>query len=480
MSSTVPPPASAARHAVLVVDDEPASVNLLRITLGLDYTVYTATSGTEALELLAAHPEIALAIIDQRMPDMTGTELIQKTVEPYPDLVRIILTGYTDIESLIDAINAGRVYRYLTKPWNKDELLGVVRQGLEVHRLATDNRRLQQELLAANERLRVENVILKREARGRYRFEDIVGTSAALQRSLDLVERVVTMDTTVLVTGETGTGKELIARAIHYNGPRADKPFVSENCAAMATDLLTSELFGHRRGAFTGATEHRQGLFEMADGGTLFLDEIGDCPLELQMRLLRVLDQGEIRRVGDQTPFKVDVRIIAATHHDLQKDVEAGSFRKDLFYRLSVFTIPMPPLRERREDIALLAQHFLDQLVHRHGKRVCGFTPGAISLLSAYDFPGNVRELENEVERAYALVDTDDYITPELLSEHFAGAPPPPAGTGGSLRAAVECFEAQMIRDALARHGGNQTRAAVALGLSRRGLIDKLERYGLR
>ncbi len=480
MSSSDQQPAATIPQAVLVVDDEPASVNLLRITLGMDYSVHTATDGTAALELLAAHPEIALAIIDQRMPGMSGTELIQKTVEPYPDLIRIILTGYTDIESLIDAINAGRVYRYLTKPWNKDELLGIVRQGLDVHRLARDNRRLQEELRAANERLRVENVHLKREARGRYRFEDIVGTGAALQRTLDLVERVVGLDTTVLVTGETGTGKELIARAIHYNGPRADKPFVSENCAALAPELLTSELFGHRRGAFTGATEHRPGLFEVADGGTLFLDEIGDCPPELQMRLLRVLDQGEIRRVGDNTPITVDVRIIAATHHDLQKDVEAGLFRKDLFYRLSVFTIPTPPLRQRRDDIPILAQHFLDQLVQRHGKRVCGFTPATVGLLSAYEFPGNVRELENEVERAFALADADDYITPELLSERFAGAARPTTSNGGSLRTAVERFESQLIRDALERHAGNQTRAATELGLSRRGLIDKLERYGLR
>ena len=473
-------PAEVTEAAVLVVDDEPASVNLLRITLGMDYTVYTATAGEEALELLATHPDIALAIIDQRMPGMSGTELIQKTVEPHPDLIRIILTGYTDIESLIEAINAGRVYRYLTKPWNKEELIGVVRQGLEVHRLGADNLRLQQELRAANERLRVENTFLKREARGRYRFTEIVGTGPALQRALDLVERVVALDTTVLVTGETGTGKELIARAIHYNGPRAEKPFVSENCAALAPELLTSELFGHRRGAFTGATEHRQGLFEVADGGTLFLDEIGDCPAELQMRLLRVLDQGEVRRVGDNAPIKVDVRIIAATHHDLQRDVEAGTFRKDLFYRLSVFTIPMPPLRQRPEDIALLAQHFLEHLIRRHGKAVRGFTPEAAALLAAYEFPGNVRELENEVERAFALTDAADYITPELLSERFGSVRPPAPSNAGSLRTAVERFETQLIREALARHGGNQTRAADELGLSRRGFIDKLQRYGLR
>jgi two-component system response regulator HupR/HoxA len=467
--------------AILVVDDEPASVSLLRITLGMDYTVYTATDGAAALELLAQCPEIALAIIDQRMPGMTGTEFIQKTIEPYPNLVRVILTGYTDIESLIEAINAGRVYRYLTKPWNKDELLGVVRQGLEVHRLAMENLRLQEELRAANERLRVENAYLKREARGRYRFEEIVGNSPALSRVLDLVERVVASDTTVLITGETGTGKELLARAIHYNGPRAEGPFVTENCAAIAPDLLTSELFGHKRGAFTGATDDRQGLFEIAHGGTLFLDEIGDCPPDLQTRLLRVLDQGEIRRVGDNRPIKIDVRVIAATHHDLEQDVRDGRFRKDLFYRLSVFTVTAPPLRERLEDVPLLLQHRLDHLSRATGKNVRGVTAEAMRRLSDYDYPGNVRELENEIERAFTLAEADSDITPDLLSEKFMrAASEPPANGGTSLRAMMERFEAQCLRDSLGRNEGNQTRCALDLGLSRRALIDKLLKYGLR
>jgi two-component system response regulator HupR/HoxA len=474
------PTVSAAVQAVLVVDDERASVNLLRITLGLDHTVYTATDGTTALQLLAEHADIALAIIDQRMPGMSGTELIRHTIEAYPHLVRVILTGYTDIDSLIDAINAGHVYRYLTKPWNKDELLLAVRQGLEVHRLAMDNIRLQEELREANARLRVENALLKREAKGRYRFDEIVGSSPQLMRTLDLVERVVTTETTVLIIGETGTGKELIARAIHYNGPRADKPFVSENCGAIAPDLLSSELFGHKRGAFTGAGEDRQGLFEVANGGTLFLDEIGDCPPELQTRLLRVLDQGEIRRVGDNKPIKVDVRIIAATHHALEKDVEAGVFRKDLYYRLSVFTIKPPPLRERVGDVAVLAQHVLERFVGARQKAVRGFTAEALALLGAYSFPGNVRELENEVERAFTLADPDGYITPDLLTpEKFGRLSPGPPSPAGSLRSAIERLEAQLVGEALERNKGNQTRTSTELGLSRRALIDKLQKYGL-
>ncbi len=469
-----------AEQAILVVDDEPASVNLLRITLGMDHRVHTATGGEAALELLANEPGIALAIVDQRMPGMSGTEFIQHTIDQYPHLIRIILTGYTDVESLIQAINAGRVYRYLTKPWNRDELVGIVRQGLDVHRLALDNARLQDELRAANARLVAENVHLKREVKGRYRFDEIVGSSPAVQQMLHLVERVVPTESNVLVLGETGTGKELIARAIHYNGPRAEKPFVSENCGAIAPDLLTSELFGHKRGAFTGATEDRKGLFEIANKGTIFLDEIGDCPPDLQTRLLRVLDQGEIRRVGDNAPIKIDVRVIAATHHDLEKDVDAGRFRKDLFYRLSVFTITPPPLRERKDDIPMLAQHFLAQLSRASGRRVLGFTPEALAVLSAHDYPGNVRELQNEVERAYALADPDEPITPDLLSPKFAAVQPEPVVEGSTIWAAVERFETQFLRDALQRNAGNQTKTAAELGISRRGLIDKLQKYGLR
>ncbi|MEO8602118.1 MAG: sigma-54 dependent transcriptional regulator [bacterium] len=467
-------------HAVLVVDDEASSVDLLRITLCEDHTVYTATDGVSALELLERHPEIAVAIIDQRMPGMTGTELIQRTVEPYPNLIRIILTGYTDMDALVQAVNAARVFRYLTKPWSVDELLATVRQGLDVHRLTIENLRLQDELRAANARLRLENTHLRRDARGRYQFEEIIGASAVLQHLLAQLERVVPSDATVLILGETGTGKELVARALHYNGPRAERPYVTENCGAFAPELLTSELFGHRRGAFTGALEDRQGLFEVANGGTLFLDEIGDCPPELQTRLLRVLDQGEIRRVGDNRPIPVDVRIIAATHHDLEADVAAGRFRRDLYYRLSVVTLRAPALRERREDIAVLAQHFIAELATQRSKPVLGFSTEALALLCAYDWPGNVRELRNEIERAFTFVEVHELITPDLLSNRFAGLQPVEQLPNGSLRAAVERLEREMIGAALQRNAGNHTHTATELGLSRRGLLDKLLRFGLR
>lgn len=477
------PPADAA--AVLVVDDEPASVELLRVTLGRRHKVYCAESGEQALRLLEEHPEIGCAIIDQRMPGMSGTELIAATMGPRPDLIRVILTGYTDIDSLIEAVNEGQIFRYLSKPWRKDEIRGVVEQALEVWTLARDNDRLRHELEQANKHLRVENAELKKEVRERHGFEEIVGNSPALHKTLDFVERVARSETTALILGPTGAGKGEIARAIHYNGPRAARPFISENCGAISPELLTSELFGHKRGSFTGAASDRKGLFQEADGGTLFLDEIGDCPPELQVRLLRALDEGEIRRVGDDRPIRVDVRVIAATHHDLAADVKAGTFREDLYYRLSVLTVQVPPLSERREDIPLLAEHFLAGFSRKRKRDVLGFTPETLALMQGYDFPGNVRELLNEVERGFSLADEGGYITPDLLSEKFGGsstAAVAPAGSEGeqTLKAVMEQYEAEVLRQALARNDGNQSQTARALGLSRRGLIDKLIRYGLR
>jgi transcriptional regulator with PAS, ATPase and Fis domain len=329
--------------------------------------------------------------------------------------------------------------------------------------------------------LQRENIHLRREVKGRYRFDEIVGSSEALRRTLRLLDRVVRTDSSVLISGETGTGKELIARAIHYNGARADKPLLCINCGDFSTETLSSELFGHRRGAFTGAVEDRPGLLKAADGGTLFLDEIGDAPESVQTRLLRVLDNGEVRAVGEDRPTHVDVRLIAATNRDLDEEVRAKRFRKDLYFRLNVISISLPPLRERREDIPLLVGHILERLNGSREKKVLGVTPEALALLSTHRFEGNVRELENIVERAFALADPGTHITPQLLPDSVTGGAPEESGAGdGLLRTSVERFEQQLIRDALAQHGGNQTQAAAALGLSRRTLIDKLQKYNLR
>jgi transcriptional regulator with PAS, ATPase and Fis domain len=295
-----------------------------------------------------------------------------------------------------------------------------------------------------------------------------------------MVERVIATDTRVLITGETGTGKELVARAIHYNGARADQVFLSVNCAAFSPDLLAGELFGHRKGGYTGAVENRPGLFKAADGGTLFLDEIGDCSLELQAHILRALDRGEIRHVGEDTPFHVDVRIVAATNKDLEKEVEAGRFRSDLFFRLSVFAIALPPLRERTEDIALLAEHFLRSLAAKHRKPVRGFTAETLGLLGAYGFPGNVRELQNEVERAFTLADPDSYVTPDLLSAKLNSDDLGSAGNSkGTFYESVARYETQLIRDALARCDGSRVKAAKDLGIARETLFAKLKKYGI-
>lgn len=333
------------------------------------------------------------------------------------------------------------------------------------------------------ESLRQENLELRRAVEGKYAFGEIVGRGPTMARILQLVEKVVPSDSTVFIEGETGTGKELIARAIHYNGPRRDHRFLAQNCAALSETLLESELFGHRKGAFTGATSEKKGLFELADGGTVFLDEVGDMSVAMQAKLLRVLQEGEIRPVGATETRKVDFRLIAATNKDLDAEVRAGRFRQDLYFRLRVFPIRVPPLRERREDIPALAQHFLSRFSREMGKDIAGITAAALDLVAGYPFPGNVRELENELERAANLVEPEGWIGPELLSDRIRGLPPAAGRPGereGRLKEAVEAVEQRLIHEALARHGGNVSEAARSLGISRQWLIKKMTRYKMR
>ena len=332
------------------------------------------------------------------------------------------------------------------------------------------------------EQLQQENLYLRNEVERTYRFEGIIGTSPAMQRVYEFMDMVIRTDTSVLLTGETGTGKDLVARAIHYNGRRKGRRFEPQNCAAFTESLLESALFGHKRGAFTGANSDRRGLFEVADGGTIFLDEIGDASPEVQVRLLRVLDAGEIRPVGASEPKYVDVRVISATNVDLDKEIERGRFRQDLYYRLSVFPIPIPPLRERKEDIPLLADHFLQREAEKNGISVRGFTPEAMDALVGYPFPGNVRELRSEIERAVILAKGDIIGLGHLSSKvrREDGLLVKALQEGGSMHDVVDRLKAQMIRDALRERRGNKAQVARDLGLTWAGLDRMMTRYGIR
>jgi two-component system response regulator HupR/HoxA len=470
-------------YGILVVDDEVAILESLELTLGSDYRVFTATSGEAGLALLERE-EVALVIADQVMPGMSGVEFLEKTIERDPRPIRILLTGYADIGSLARAINEGRIYRYIQKPWEPDEVRLEVRRALEAWALANENVQLAAALAAANERLRAENLYLRREVERRYGFDQILGSAPAMVKVFEVMEKVAETDATVLLSGETGTGKDLVARAIHYAGSRKERRFVAQNCAALPDTLLESELFGHRRGAFTGAHADKKGLFEVADGGTIFLDEIGETLPGMQVRLLRVLQDGEIRPLGSSETRRVDVRIIAATNRDLRKDVESGRFREDLYYRLRVVEIALPPLRERREDIPLLAHHFLDFANREMRRKLEGFTNEAMDRLVAYHWSGNVRELENEIQRAVALAGDAKMITAEMLSEHLRGASPPAApldpGTRGlSLGTAVDALKRRMIQAAI-EATGSKTRAAESLGIPRQSLQKMMRRLGMK
>jgi transcriptional regulator with PAS, ATPase and Fis domain len=344
-------------------------------------------------------------------------------------------------------------------------------------RLAEQNTRLVEELRQANLELRRENSSLKREVSRPYQLDNIIGTSAAMRDVKRVLDKAIESDATVLIQGETGTGKEVAARAIHHNGARRDGKFVAQNCASMPETLLESVLFGHARGSFTGAFKDHRGLFEEANGGTLFLDEIGDMPLPMQAKLLRVLEEGEIRRVGSNDPLRVDVRILSATHKNLRAEAEAGSFRRDLYYRLDVLRVVLPPLRERSGDIALLARHFFEKYNARSGKRLLGLSPAALQALSQYSFPGNVRELENEMERAVALANPGELVDLDLLSGELRPDPhDDERGNGnGELRSRLRTVERRLIVQELTRNNGNRTHSAAKLGISVRALQKKIQ-----
>ena len=459
---------------VVVVDDEPDILRSFVYNYGDEFEVLTAESGAQGLELLRAH-DAAVIVADQRMPVMSGVEFLERSMEIRPDAMRVILTGYTDVDAIVQAINSSRIYRYLTKPWESEELRLTLRRAIEVFHLGRENTRLVDALRHANERLAAENAYLRGASSA---AQEIVGTSPAIREVLSLIAKVGPSRTTVLIEGETGTGKELVASAIHAASPRRDRLFVPVNCAALSEGILESELFGHRRGAFTGAVADRKGLFEVADGGTLFLDEISETTPGLQAKLLRVLQDGEVRPVGENRARAVDVRVLAATNRHLDEEVKAGRFREDLYYRLRVFPIHLPPLRERAEDIPAIARHLVRRIAAHVKKPVGEPTPEALAVLQRYTFPGNVRELANEIERAILLAEPGGPVTEDLLSEHLQEA----AGNGAApsvLQQRTDSFERDQIEAALGRAGGVKTRAAEELGITYRGLLKKMKRLGM-
>ncbi|MFZ4479650.1 MAG: sigma-54-dependent transcriptional regulator [Rhodoferax sp.] len=467
--------------SVLVVDDEQRSLETLRRTLEDHFTIFTAITAEEGFNLMEGE-YIQIVLSDQRMPGTSGVEFLRSVRSRWPNTVRLILSGHTEAEDIIAGINEAGIWQYLLKPWHPDQLLLTLQSAAALWRLQQENQRLTLELRSSPEHLsqRVANLRLK--ARSQAGFDRLTrAADSPLNQVCALAERIAGHDLSVLITGESGTGKELLARAIHYASTRADQPFVVENCGAMPDTLLESELFGHKRGAFTGATESRIGLFQQADGGTLFLDEIGETSPAFQVKLLRALQEGEVRPVGSPRPVAVDVRLIAATNRDLEADVASGRFREDLYYRVAGVTLDLPALRERPQDIAPIVAEMLRRPIPT-GKEM---SEQAMKCLRDHAWPGNVRELQNEIRRALALGDGPvlgaDLLSVRLRQPVKAPAEPGAAGSAASglLRHRLERLEAQVIREAMQRHNGNKTHVADQLGLTRVGLRMKLIRLGL-
>ena len=448
---------------ILVVDDELGLRHTLTLILAAEgHDTRAAADGASALAMLAAQ-DADLVLCDLRMPGMDGLAFLDSYRETQGRALVIMMSAYGDDEAAADAIKRG-AHDFLPKPFRADQVLLVVRKAIEREGLREQVRQLHEEV----EALRAPH--------------GIVGHSAALAQAVAVARKVARHPSTVLVTGESGSGKELFARLIHDAGPRAKAPFVAVNCGAIPEQLLESELFGHARGAFTGAVDSRSGLFEEADGGTLFLDEIGELPVPLQVKLLRALQEGEVRRVGDNTPRTVDVRVVAATSRDLETEVRAGRFRADLFYRVNVVRIQLPPLRERREDIPDLVRHFIGVFNKRLRLSIRGVTPAAMRCLMEYSWPGNVRELENVVERSMVLADgaqMDVEHLPIGVQSPGTAALPVDEDIDLSVKRRTEALERDLIGRALKQTNGNRTRAARLLDLSHRALLYKIKEYGL-
>jgi len=454
---------------VLIVDDEVSMREFLEILLiDQGYAVDSANCGQRAVEMVGeAHPAYDIVVTDLKMPNGDGLLVLNEVKRIAPNTEVVVMTAFSTTETAVEAMRAG-AYDYLSKPFKVDEITVVLEKCLEKRRLNQENSRLRSELL------------------DKYQFGNIIGRSVAIRRVFDVIAQVAPVRTSVLLFGETGTGKELVAKALHYNSPRRTAPFVVVNCGAIPEQLIESELFGHVRGSFTGAVADKKGLFAQADGGSVFLDEIGELSLSLQVTLLRVLQERSIKRVGGLREEPVDVRIIAATHRDLEEEVREGRFRQDLFYRLNVIQLEIPPLRNRREDIPYIAQHFVEKFSEELAKKVRGITPEAMDLLLAHDYPGNVRELENIVERSVTFERTD-FLTVESLPPQLSRTQQPvlPGSSielsdkGIELEALLAETERHYLVEALRMTGGVRTEAARLLGMSFRSIRYKLSKYGI-
>jgi len=449
-------------QSILVVDDEVRLADVLAAALeDLGYRA-TAVHSARAALIALDQTRFDLVLTDLRLPVMDGRALLREARSRWPEIPVIIITAFAAVRDAVDLVKEG-AFDYIAKPFEIDDVSATIRRALRLADVVRDNERLRSEL------------------EGRYSFDTLVGHSPAFRRVIEQVTEVCETKATVLLNGESGTGKELVARAIHFNSPRRDKPFIAVNCTAIPETLLESELFGHVKGAFTGALANRIGRFAAADGGTLFLDEIGDMSLPIQAKLLRVIQERSFEPVGATRTQTVDVRLIAATHRDMRQAIDGGSFREDLFYRLNVFPIVLPPLRDRADDIPLLSSHFLAELAEGMGKRASGFSPAAMAAMTAYDWPGNIRELHNCIERAVIVAKTQTIDAADLPQDLFAiGRRAERGGLPRDLDAELERIERDFIIEALRRSDGVQVRAAKLLGIAERSLWHRIKKLGIK
>ena len=453
------------KHSILVVDDEEIVRSIIKEILDPFYDVSVAEDAESAFKLVRKG-DFSVAIVDLKLPGMDGIEFIKKSREVNPDMVSIVLTGHSSVESAVNAMREG-AYDFLTKPSGRDEILLHIKRAIEYFSLKRENKGL------------------KKEIHKKYSYDNIIGNSDPIQKVFSLISKVVDSESNILILGETGTGKELVAKTIHYNSNRSDAPFIPVNCGAIPAELLESELFGHEKGAFTGAVSSRQGRFERADKGTIFLDEIGELAFPLQVKLLRVIQEREFERVGGNKTIQVDLRIIAATNHDLEEEVRKKNFREDLYYRLNVIPLVLPALRERRDDIPVLAMHFLGIMAEKKSRDIKGITDEALEVLKNYSWPGNIRELENIIERTVILKADEGPVIIDDLPEKIRRESGDgrmlldiPAD-GVELTKILEEMERGYIIKAIEQSKGVKSKAAELLGINRTTLIEKMRKKGI-